>query len=119
MHNIKSEQPASFILRSRAIYYLESNHSKIVEVQLLCTTDRPPQSLSDLPQTSCACAPIEQQMQKKIEVDWTNIKGGCQMYIKAAPQQSWSDWTLVTRQPAGSLAPLNLAPKKMRITFKK
>ena len=35
-------------------------------------------------------------MQKKFEVNQTNIKGGCQSYIKAAPQQSWSDLTLIT-----------------------
>ena len=38
-------------------YNLESNNFKIPEVKLLCTTDSPlNHSLSDLPQTSCACA---------------------------------------------------------------
>ena len=50
--------------------HLESNHSKIVEVQLLCTTDSPPKFLSDLPQTSCACAPIVPHMHKNFEVNW-------------------------------------------------
>ena len=31
---------------------------------------------------------------KKFEVNWTKIKGSCQSYTKAAPQQSWSDLTL-------------------------
>ena len=31
---------------------------------------------------------------KKFEVNRTKIKGGCQLYTKAAPQQSWSDLTL-------------------------
>ena len=34
-------------------------------------------------------------MDKKFEVNWTNIKGGCQSYTKAPPQQSWSDLTLI------------------------
>ena len=34
-------------------------------------------------------------MHKKFEVNRTKIKGGCQSYTKAAPQQSWSDLTLV------------------------
>ena len=55
---------------------LESNHFKIPEVQLLCRTDSPPYSLSDLPQTSCACAPIALQMHKKFEVNQKKkIKG--------------------------------------------
>ena len=33
-------------------------------------------------------------MHKKFEVNRTKIKGGCQLYTKAAPQQSWSDLTL-------------------------
>ena len=33
-------------------------------------------------------------MHKKFEVNRTNIVGGCHSYIKAAPQQSWSDLTL-------------------------
>ena len=33
-------------------------------------------------------------MHKKFEVYWTKIKGSCQSYTKAAPQQSWSDLTL-------------------------
>ena len=31
---------------------------------------------------------------KKFEVNRTKIKAGCQLYTKAAPQQSWSDLTL-------------------------
>ena len=34
-------------------------------------------------------------MHKKFEVNQTKIKGGCQSYTKAAPQQSYSDLTLV------------------------
>ena len=33
-------------------------------------------------------------MHKKFEVNRTKIKGGCQSYTKAAPQESWSDWSL-------------------------
>ena len=33
-------------------------------------------------------------MHKKFEVNHTKIKGSCQSYTKAAPQQSWSDLTL-------------------------
>ena len=33
-------------------------------------------------------------MYKKFEVNQTNIEGGCQLYTKAEPQQSWSDLTL-------------------------
>ena len=33
-------------------------------------------------------------MHKKSEVNWTNIKGGCQLYTKAAPPEFWSDLTL-------------------------
>ena len=33
-------------------------------------------------------------MHKKFEVTQTKIKGGCQPYTKAAPQQSWRDLTL-------------------------
>ena len=33
-------------------------------------------------------------MDKKFEVNQTKIKGSCQLYTKAAPQQSWSDLTL-------------------------
>ena len=33
-------------------------------------------------------------MHKKFEVNWTKIKGGCQSYRKAAPQESWIDLTL-------------------------
>ena len=35
-------------------------------------------------------------MQKKFEVNWTKIKRGCQSYTKAAPRESWSDFTLVS-----------------------
>ena len=34
-------------------------------------------------------------MHKKFEVNRTKIKGGCQSYTKAAPQQSWGDFTLL------------------------
>ena len=34
-------------------------------------------------------------MYKKFEVNRTKIKGGCQSYTKAAPWESWSDFTLV------------------------
>ena len=34
-------------------------------------------------------------MHKKFEVDRIMIKEHCQSYTKAAPQQSWSDLTLV------------------------
>ena len=69
---------------------LESNHSKILEVQLLCTTDSSPLSLYDLPQTSfaIACTPIVLHMHKKFQVNRTKIKGSCQSYTKAAPQES-------------------------------
>ena len=33
-------------------------------------------------------------MHKKLEVNRAKIKGGCQSYTKAAPQESWSDLTL-------------------------
>ena len=33
-------------------------------------------------------------MHKKFEVNRTKIKGGCQSYTKAAPQEFWSDFTL-------------------------
>ena len=33
-------------------------------------------------------------MLKKFEVNWTKIKGGCQLYTKAAPWESMSDLTL-------------------------
>ena len=36
-------------------------------------------------------------MGKKFEVNQTKIKGGCQWYTKAAPQQSWSDLTLADK----------------------
>ena len=67
----------------------------IVEVQLLCMTDSTPQSLSDLPQTSCECVPIVLHMLKKFEVNQTKIKGGCQSCRKAATYDSWSDLTLI------------------------
>lgn len=70
-------------------YLLESNHAKIVEVQLLCTIDSPPSSLYNLPQTSCACAVQQALMHMKFEVNRTKIRGGCQSYTKAAPQQSF------------------------------
>ena len=50
--------------------------------------------MSDLLQTSCACASIVLHMDKNFEINWTKIEGGCQSYTKAAPQQSWSDLTL-------------------------
>ena len=34
-------------------------------------------------------------MHKKFEVNRTKTKGDCQSYTKTAPQQSWSDLTLV------------------------
>ena len=34
-------------------------------------------------------------MRKKFEANQTKIKGGCQSYTKAAPQQSYNDLTLV------------------------
>ena len=40
----------------RNVFSVESNHSKIPEVQILFTTDSPPYSLFDLPQTSSVCA---------------------------------------------------------------
>ena len=46
---------------------LESNHFKIVEVQLLCTTDNPPLSLSDLH----VHVPIVLRIHKKFEVNRT------------------------------------------------
>ena len=71
---------------------LDSIHFKIIEVQRLCTTDSPPQSLSDLSQTTCVCAPIVWHMHNKFEINQTKIKGSCQSYTKVAPQQqSWSD----------------------------
>ena len=42
-----------------------------------------PESLSDIPQTSCACAPILAHMHKKFEVNRTKIKGGCQYHTKS------------------------------------
>ena len=33
-------------------------------------------------------------MHKKLEVNRTKINGGCQSYTKAAPRESWSDFTL-------------------------
>ena len=63
-------------------------------MQLLSTNDNPPKSLSDLPQTSNACALIVLHIHKKFEVNWTKIKGGYQSYTKAAPQQSWIDLIL-------------------------
>ena len=44
--------------------------------------------MSNLPQTSCASAPIVLHMQKKFEVNQTKIKGGSQSYTKAAPWES-------------------------------
>ena len=44
-------------------------------------------------------------MHKKFEVDRTKIKGGCQSYTKAGPQQSWSDLAL-DRAAAASSFPL-------------
>ena len=76
------------------VHLLESNHFKILEVQLLCPTDSSPYSLSDFPQTSCACAPVVLHMLKKFQVNPTKIKGGCQSDTKAEPQESWSDLTL-------------------------
>ena len=66
---------------------LESNLSKYSEVQLLCTTDRTPLSLSDLPQT------LPQELWGKSDKD----EGGCQSYTKAAPRESWSDFTLFSK----------------------
>ena len=65
-----------------------------VEVQLLCMTDSPPKSLSDLPQTSCACAPIVLHMHNKFETNRSKIKGDCQSWTKAAHQHFWIDMTL-------------------------
>ena len=75
-------------LQAKCRTVLESNHFKIVEVQLLCMTDSHLKSLSDLPQTSSACAPIVLHMHKKFEVNQTKIKGSCQSYTKAPPQES-------------------------------
>jgi len=61
--------------------YVQSNHSKILEVQLL----------SNLPQTSCAYAPIVPHMRKKFEVNRTKIKGDCQSDTNSAPQESYND----------------------------
>ena len=33
-------------------------------------------------------------MHKKFEVNWTKIKGSCQLWTKAAHQHSWIDLTL-------------------------
>ena len=33
-------------------------------------------------------------MHKKLEVNRTKINGGCQSYTKAAPRESWSNFTL-------------------------
>ena len=62
--------------------------------QKMKNISRRPQSLSNLPQTSSACAPIVLNMHKKFEVSWTKIKGGSKLYTKVAIQQSWSDLTL-------------------------
>ena len=48
---------------------LDSNDFKIVEVQLLCTTDSPPLILVRF--TSSVCAPFELHMHKKFEVNRT------------------------------------------------
>ena len=64
-------------------------------MQLLSPTDSHPQSLSDLPETSCACAPIVLHMYKKFQVNRTKIKGGCQSETKAAHCYSCTDLTLV------------------------
>ena len=71
------------IMYFKVLFVLESNHFRIVEVQLLFTTDSPPQSLSDLPQTSCACALIVLDMHKKFEVNWTKIKEGLSVVHKS------------------------------------
>ena len=34
------------------------------------------------------------QIHKKFEENRIKIKGGCQSYTKAAPRESWSDFTL-------------------------
>ena len=49
-------------------------------------------------------------MHKKFEVNWTNIKEGCQSYTKAAPQQSWSDLSL--DQICSKIIGLNSEEKK-------
>ena len=59
-------------------------------------TDSFPEYLSDLPQTSFACAPFVLHLHKKFEVNQTKIKGDCQSYTKAADRESWSDLTLAT-----------------------
>ena len=64
-------------------------------MQLLSPTDSPPYSLSDVPETSCACALIVLHMYKKFQVNRTKIMGVCQSETKAAHCFSCSDSTLV------------------------
>ena len=50
--------------------------------------------MSDLPETSCACAPIVLHIYKKFQVNRKKIKGGCQSETKAAHCYSCTDLTL-------------------------
>ena len=67
---ISNSQLALVLFKSMQCY-----HFKIPEVQLLCTTDSPPYSLPDLPQT-----PIVLDLHKKFEVNQIKIKGSCQSH---------------------------------------
>ena len=61
---------------------LELNHFKIVEVQLLCATDRPLDLCPIYFEFTWALATLSEHMYKKFEVKLTKIKAGCQSETK-------------------------------------
>ena len=88
-------EPFDQIKNARTFLILEAFCCKNSIVTLFFPTDSPPQSLSDLPQTSCAYAPIVLHMHKKFEVNRTKIKGGCQWSRKVRPLNSQPDLPLI------------------------
>ena len=67
--------------------------------------------MSDLAQTSCACAPIVLHMHKKFELNWTKIKGGCQSCRKVVAHDSRSDLPLV-------VGPADIKSKTQQVSLK-
>ena len=54
--------------------------------------------MSDLAQTSCACAPILVHMHEKFELNQTKIKGVCQSGTKVAAHDFKSDLSPVSQK---------------------
>ena len=78
--------------------------------------------MSDLPETSCACATIVLHMYKKFQVNRTKIKGECQSETKAAYCYSCTDLTLVralSRQSNIDFFPMSMEPiiKASRVLY--